>query len=76
MKDQDGLCFYCKRQLREDLSRSIPTLDHYVPLSLGGEDHYENTVAACTTCNRLKGDMHGDEFIKQFCVPRTDVAGG
>lgn len=61
-KQQEGLCFYCKRLMREDLARLKPTLDHYVPLSLEGVDHYENTVAACATCNEAKRSVHGDVF--------------
>lgn len=48
------LCFYCGAVGRED--------DHYVPLAIGGTDHWWNLVRACKICNRRKGKMHGDMF--------------
>lgn len=41
-------CQYCgsRRQL---------TLDHVLPRSLGGQDTWDNLVAACATCNSHKG---------------------
>ena len=32
-----------------------PELDHILPLSLGGEQTYQNTQCACRECNRKKG---------------------
>ena len=64
VKKQNGLCYYCGKPMREDLRHLAPTLDHYVPLCMGGEDHFENVVAACNRCNQAKKNMHGDEFLK------------
>ncbi|MEW6509485.1 MAG: HNH endonuclease [Bacteroidota bacterium] len=48
-------CQYCGRG-------DIPlTLDHVLPLSRGGEDSWENLVAACVQCNNKKGDRTPDE---------------
>lgn len=45
-------CVYCKKKCKtEDL-----TIDHVVPKSKGGKSSFENCVAACFTCNNLKGD--------------------
>ncbi len=52
LKQQGGKCRYCQKPLR----REDATADHAVPLSKGGEDHYENVVAACFPCNQKKGD--------------------
>lgn len=43
-------CQYCGDR-RHDL-----TIDHIVPRSKGGEDSWENVVAACLKCNVKKGD--------------------
>ncbi len=43
-------CQYCGDR-RHDL-----TIDHIVPRSRGGGDHWENVVAACLKCNVKKGD--------------------
>ncbi|AXH46940.1 HNH endonuclease [Mycobacterium phage Aminay] len=32
------------------------TIDHIVPLALGGEDTLDNLAAACRKCNRDKSD--------------------
>jgi len=50
MKMQRGKCYYCGCDMDE------PTLDHVIPLSKGGEDTFENVVAACEPCNREKAD--------------------
>lgn len=46
------ICMYCGREFNgSDLTR-----DHVVPVSRGGEDRWENVVAACRRCNQQKGD--------------------
>jgi 5-methylcytosine-specific restriction endonuclease McrA len=43
-------CQYCNRS-------DIPlTIDHVTPKSKGGDDTWENLVAACIHCNNKKGD--------------------
>ena len=41
------LCHYCNKQL----TRFSATLDHIQPVSRGGDNSYENLVAACLLCN-------------------------
>ncbi len=62
------LCQYCEQDLdrrrftSQDLSgqprlvKLLPTLDHVLPASRGGKTTWENTVTACKSCNKLKGD--------------------
>lgn len=56
-------CAYCGRE--------ATTVDHIIPVSLGGDMHPTNLVAACRSCNSSKG---GINRIKQkdprFLVPR------
>jgi 5-methylcytosine-specific restriction endonuclease McrA len=59
MRDCSRRCVYCARPL--DLS--VATLDHVIPLAKGGTHHPGNLVAACTSCNRLKGDLMPHEFF-------------
>lgn len=40
-------CAYC--------GKHAETIDHVVPRMLGGQNSYENCVAACSPCNRKKG---------------------
>lgn len=42
-------CQYCGRE-----SRNL-TIDHVIPRHRGGPHSWENLVAACPSCNRLKG---------------------
>lgn len=44
-------CAYCWCPLTPKRA----TLDHIIPKAKGGADDYENTVAACIQCNKLKG---------------------
>lgn len=50
---RDGhICMYCGGHF----SDTILTRDHIVPLSRGGQDTWENVVAACRRCNQHKGN--------------------
>ena len=56
-KMQNGLCFYCGKPMKDDR-----TLDHYIPLSRGGGDEFENTRAAHERCNHDKGNKLPEEL--------------
>jgi 5-methylcytosine-specific restriction endonuclease McrA len=48
---RDGFrCQYCGRK---DV---LLTIDHMVPKSRGGEDSWDNLIAACKSCNTIKGN--------------------
>ena len=53
----DHRCLYCGRQF----PRSELTRDHVQPTSRGGEDRWENVVAACGRCNWRKDDKTPEE---------------
>ena len=56
---RDGYqCSYC------GIKSMNLTVDHIIPKSRGGKDTYENTVAACKPCNRIKDDrlLHETSF--------------
>jgi len=48
-------CQYCGRSGPE------LTVDHIIPRHLGGEHIWTNVVAACSSCNHLKGGRRLDE---------------
>jgi 5-methylcytosine-specific restriction endonuclease McrA len=50
MRD-DYCCQYCNKKF----PHSDLTLDHIIPKSRGGQNTWENLVAACTKCNQKKG---------------------
>lgn len=45
------------------------TLDHVIPISMGGEDGMENLQAACLACNQFKKNILPDEFMERI----TDI---
>lgn len=62
-KKQDGKCYYCQRQM--NLGSQGPlhcTVDHKIPVSLGGTGRLKNLAGACFTCNNLKRDMTETQF--------------
>lgn len=56
---RDGWCCYlCGCQLTREGGRyspAYPTIDHVVPITLGGPHTYANIRAACLRCNSSKG---------------------
>lgn len=61
-----NVCAYCGGTFKyADLTR-----DHIHPLSKGGPDSWENTVAACRSCNQWKGDKTVEQAdLKLLYVP-------
>ncbi len=55
LKRDNHRCAYCGRG-------DLPlTIDHVIPKSKGGDDSWENLVAACLPCNNKKGDRTPEE---------------
>ena len=48
-------CQYCGKQ-----NKSL-TVDHVIPKFRGGQDTWENLVAACKECNQTKGERNSEE---------------
>jgi len=44
------------------------TIDHLIPLSLGGLDESTNYVTCCRSCNQLKGSLPLAKFARQINV--------
>jgi 5-methylcytosine-specific restriction endonuclease McrA len=70
-------CIYCKAQpghmvKGKVLNKSDFTVDHIVPKSRGGKDHWGNTACACYICNHRKGDkMPNEAGLKLAWEPKT-----
>ena len=59
---RDGYrCQYCGRHRNELRGREFLTRDHVVPLSRGGDNTWENVVAACSACNNRKASHLPEE---------------
>jgi 5-methylcytosine-specific restriction endonuclease McrA len=55
-----NVCFFCTSPI-DEWSR---TTDHLIPESRGGIRANKNKVPCCGDCNKLKGDMTPEEFVR------------
>ena len=60
IKNNPDACCYCWVVLN-DYSR---TVDHLIPESRGGIRANKNKLHSCGDCNKLKGDMTPEEFLR------------
>jgi hypothetical protein len=65
---QGDPCYYC------GATEGAFHVDHYVPLALGGTDHWYNLVHACAWCNQSKHATHGDDFITALAEATESAA--
>ena len=61
-KRDNNLCVYCGIEVRVYkrngwMSDDEATMDHVVPISIGGEHTEQNIVTACRKCNTAKSDV-------------------
>lgn len=70
------VCEYCKSICNDNkLSVLRYTVDHVVPLSEGGDGtDQSNLKIACRFCNRLKGSLAEDVFLKLVKAGKRDAA--
>lgn len=60
----DGRCELCgQRLLFQDM-----TLDHIIPLSMGGADEMENLQSSCYACNQLKDNFILEKFMERISL--------
>jgi 5-methylcytosine-specific restriction endonuclease McrA len=70
-------CVYCGAkpgtiQRGKVVARSDLTVDHVLPRSRGGKDHWTNTACACYMCNHRKGNRLPNEAgMKLMWEPKT-----
>jgi hypothetical protein len=58
---RDGFqCMYCGKKL-PDVQL---TIDHFVPIEMGGEDEPSNYLSCCRQCNKDKGNRNPLEYCK------------
>lgn len=64
----DHFCMYCGNQFAD----AMLTRDHVIPVSLGGENTWQNVVAACQRCNNHKGGRTPEQAqMELLAVPFT-----
>lgn len=74
-RKQGGLCKYCGKKVTpvDDIVAihggefvappDMETLDHVIPLALGGSNRYDNFVMCCYDCNQRKGSQALEEHL-------------
>lgn len=58
----NGRCSLCGRKI----SYKDMTLDHVIPLAMGGIDDVGNLACTCFTCNQFKGSILPDYFMDRI----------
>lgn len=71
----EGRCYYCGTQLDHPESTGHTgvrnfTVDHVIPVSLGGTDALENLVPCCKRCNSSKCDRLIPDWERMGARPR------
>lgn len=62
-----GMCLYCGTDGHK------LTMDHWMPVSLGGKTEVGNLIPCCKSCNSRKSNMHPDEWMRK--IGATDERG-
>lgn len=62
-------CVFCLRKMGE-----VPlTVDHFLPLELGGENVETNYISACRRCNKDKGNQDPARYCERVGVDDTHI---
>jgi 5-methylcytosine-specific restriction endonuclease McrA len=62
-EQQNWACYYCGERMSENAeSARAVTLDHIIPRAHGGTYAQRNLVAACRTCNGIRGHADFEAF--------------
>lgn len=56
-------CAYCEVRVKKStgngkIGKTVATADHFIPISGGGENSFENLFVVCRKCNQEKGNMN------------------
>ncbi|MEH2467833.1 HNH endonuclease [Nostoc sp.] len=62
-------CFWCGCSL----TRETMTIDHYIPLSLGGNNKIKNLRLACVRCNNFRGNSAPQETL-EIITQRSNIS--
>ena len=60
--EQEGRCGGCQTEFPFKLFE----VDHVIPQSRGGTDHFDNLQLLCSHCNRLKGDRPQEYLVARL----------
>lgn len=62
------LCSYCGIECTNSSVTSLTyaTIDHRIPKAKGGTNAKHNMILSCLKCNRDKGELSPEEYIKKL----------
>lgn len=64
----DGFkCQYCGIEM----GKRLMTIDHFIPLEMGGPNDTGNYVTACKSCNKDKGSQDPKDFLRPDVYDRV-----
>lgn len=67
-----GKCTYCRVKLVRTWDKAdrpplnLATVDHRMPIALGGTHEESNLCLSCLGCNIAKGDIHPDVWAERL----------
>lgn len=64
--EQKGRCIYCNHSLILWDKYRKPTIEHIIPKSKGGTNHYDNLALACFKCNMYRGNIDLELFMDWY----------
>lgn len=67
LRKQNNRCNICNKKF---LKKRLPTMDHLIPLSRGGNLTFENIQALCSSCNSKKQAKLDLQFIQTWAYER------
>jgi hypothetical protein len=60
-----GNCFYCDIRFgRDPIARDGRSIDHIVPIAVGGIKIASNEIYACKLCNNARGTMLAEKYLR------------
>ena len=68
LEKNDFKCEYCGRPLnlkpKKPFYLDAISIDHKIPLTLGGSNEMENLTIVCNCCNIIKGTMRSETYLE------------
>lgn len=69
---RDGdCCIYCGVGAEDGNALSV---DHYIPIQLGGDNRTTNLITACISCNSAKQDKNARDWFAYLRAMEIDTA--
>jgi hypothetical protein len=61
---RDGFqCMYCFKPMGQP--GVVLSIDHWIPIEMGGDEDMSNYLSSCRQCNKLKGNRDPKEFCEK-----------